>query len=166
MVIKNIYLKYIFIILIILQLAAERNKCNIRFIETTAVDWINRGITTLAMADEEIRRMAICDKAWLIVQSAFGIEKRMPSKKEQEYAMLWVNDWKLSPELLRCAYDECVNAKSKFSFAYTAKILEGWHNKGYSKPEDIEDNKPKSKENNNFAAYDLNLFEKMLNSKD
>ena len=42
------------LILIILQLACDKNKCNIRFIESVAVDWVNRGITTLALADEEM----------------------------------------------------------------------------------------------------------------
>ena len=154
------------LILIILQLAVDRNKCNLRFIESTATDWIKRGITTLALADEEIRRMAVSDKAWQIVQSAFGMERRMPSKKEQELAVLWINEWQLSPELLRAAYDTCVNAKSKFSVAYTAKILESWHNKGYKTPDDIEDDRPSNDEDNNFAAYDLDRFERMLNSKD
>lgn len=154
------------LILIILQLAVERNKCNLRFIESTATDWIKRGITTLALADEEIRRMAISDKAWQIVQVAFGMERRMPSKKEQELAVLWINEWQLSNELLRTAYDACVNAKSKLSISYIAKILENWHNKGYKTPDDIEDDRPSNDEANNFAAYDLDRFERMLNSKD
>ena len=60
------------------------------------------------------------------------------------------------------AYDECVNKKSKFSFPYVAKIIEVWHEKGYMKPEDIE----KAPKKNDFASYDMDLYEKMINSKD
>ncbi len=156
------------IILIILQLAADKGKLNIRFIESMAVDWVNRGVTTLALADEEIRREAIKDKSWLVVQSVFGLDRRKPSKLESEKAVLWINNWKISKEMLSLAYDKCVNAKSKFSFAYTSKIIETWHNKGFTKPEDVfaEDSKNENSKNDSFAAYDLDLFEQMLNSKD
>jgi len=157
------------LILIILQLACDKNKCNIRFIESVAVDWVNRGITTLALADEEIRREAMLDKAWLVVQSAFGLEKRKPSKNEAEKSLLWINEWNISKEMLALAYDTCVNTKSKFSFAYTAKIIESWHNKGFTTPEDVQKENEENFENsskNDFSVYDLNSFENMLKTKD
>ena len=64
--------------------------------------------------------------------------------------------------MLKLAYDTCVDSKSKFSFPYVAKIIENWHNNGYKTPNDIKDDKPK----NNTATYDIDLYEKMLNSKD
>lgn len=153
------------VILMIVQYAAAHGRANIRFIESTAVDWINRGIDSIAAADEELRCMAVGEKAWSIVAAAFGLERRKPSKKETELSVLWVDEWKLSRELLSAAYETCVDSKSKFSMPYVAKILESWHAKGYKTPADIEQ-KPKKKEENNYAAYDIDLFEKMLNTKD
>ena len=153
------------VILMIVQYAVAHGRANIRFIESTAVDWINRGIDSIAAADEELRRMAVGEKAWSIVAAAFGLERRKPSKKETELSVLWVDEWKLSRELLSAAYEACVDSKSKFSMPYVAKILESWHAKGYKTPADIEQ-KPKKKEENNYAAYDIDLFEKMLNTKD
>ena len=154
------------LILLIIQMAADKGKCNIRFIESTAVDWIKNGITTLALADEEIRKSALRDKAWDIVVSAFGIEKRMPSKKESELAYKWIEEWKFSKEMLRAAYEACVDSKSKFSIPYIAKILESWHAKGYTNPESIPARLSSNEKSSKSAAYDLDLFEKMLNSKD
>lgn len=153
------------LILMIVQYAAAHNKANIRFIESTAVDWINKGIDTVADADAELNRMAMGDQAWKIVSSAFGLERRKPSKKETEFSLLWVNDWKMSKEMLEAAYEECVNAKSKFSFPYTAKIIESWHEKGFKTPKDIQKSK-QDVEKEGYAAYDIDLFEKMLNTKD
>ena len=153
------------LILMIVQYAAAHNKANIRFIESTAVDWINKGIADVAAADIELNLLAMGEQAWKIVSSAFGLERRKPSKKETDLSLLWVNDWKMSKQMLERAYEECVNTKSKFSFAYTAKIIESWHEKGYKTPEDIE-KKEKVDEKNGFAAYDIDLFEKMLNTKD
>ena len=153
------------LILLIIQYAVAHNKANIRFIESTAVDWVKKGIDDIESAEEELKRMAMSEQAWGIVSSAFGLEKRKPSQKETELSYLWLNVWGFSKDMLERAYEECVNAKSKFSFAYTAKILENWYKKGYKNPLDIEEKKPQAEENN-FAAYDLDLFEKMLNSKD
>jgi DnaD/phage-associated family protein len=153
------------LILLIVQYAVAHNKANIRFIESTAVEWVKKGISDIESAEEELKRMAMSEQAWGIVSSAFGLEKRKPSQKESELSYMWLNEWEFSKEMLERAYEESVNAKSKFSLAYTAKILENWHKKGYKKPEDIEEKKPQTEENN-FAAYDLDLFEKMLNSKD
>ncbi len=154
------------LILLIIQYAVAHNKANIRFIESTAVDWIDKGIDNITDADEELRRMAMGEQAWGIVSAAFGLERRKPSKKETEYSFKWVEEWKLSREMLTAAYERCVNAKSKFSFPYIAKILENWHKNGYSKPSDIEEKPKDQKSDNDIAAYDLDLFEKMISSKD
>ena len=153
------------LILMIVQYAAAHNRANIRFIESTAVDWINKGIDTVAAADAELNNMAVCEQAWRIVSAAFGLERRKPSKKETELSVMWINDWKMSREMLNAAYEECVNTKSKFSFPYTAKIIDSWHEKGYKTPEDIMADK-KAEEKEDFAAYNIDLFEKMLNAKD
>lgn len=152
------------LILLIVQYAAQHGKANIRFIESVAVDWINKGIDNMTDADEELRRMAIGEQAWRVVSSAFGIEKRKPSKKETEASVLWVDEWGISREMLTAAYEACVDAKSKFSFAYASKIIESWHQKGYKTPADIE--KKATEEKKSSGAYNLDLFEEMLNSKD
>ena len=88
------------LILLIVQYAVSHNKANIRFIESTAVDWVNKGIDNISLADEELRKMALREQAWSIVCSAFGIERRKPSQKESELSALWIDEWKLTKETL------------------------------------------------------------------
>ncbi len=154
------------LILLIIQHAVAHKKANIRFIESTAARWVDKGIDNITAADEELRLMALGEQAWGIVSSAFGIERRKPSQKETDYSILWTQKWNLSREMLIAAYDECVNQKSKFIFSYVIKVLENWHSKGYTKPEDIEKKPKESNDSNDIAAYDLDLFEKMISSKD
>ncbi len=151
------------LILLIIQYAVEHKKANIRFIESVAVDWVNKGIDNITDADEELKRMAKGEQSWSVVSSCFGLEHRKPSTKETELAMKWLEEWGFSKTMLEAAYEECVNNKSKFSMQYTAKILESWHEKGYKTPEDIEE---KPKKDNSNSSYDLDLYERMLNSKD
>ncbi len=156
------------VILMLLQYAVENNKCNIGFIEKTAIKWLNSGVETVADAENEIAQSVKNRLAWSVVETAFGIEKRRPSEKEYEYSRLWVEQWKMSPDMLKLAYDACVDSKAKVSFPYISKILEGWHTKGYKKPDEI---KSKAKENEkkgkqDYAKYNLDAFEKSLNSDD
>ena len=151
------------LILLIIQYAVEHKKANIRFIESVAVDWVNKGIDNITDADEELKRMAKGEQRWSVVSCCCGLERRKPSTKETELAIKWLEEWGFSKTMLEAAYEECVNNKSKFSMQYTAKILESWHEKGYKTPEDIEE---KPKKDNSNSSYDLDLYERMLNSKD
>ncbi len=152
------------LILMIVQYAAAHGKARIGFIESTATDWVNRGISTIAAADKELNQMAMSEQAWGIVCSAFGLEKRKASKNELKLSLMWVDDWKMSREMLTAAYNACVDSISKFDMKYVSKILENWHEKGYKTPDDIEEKKNSGGEKESFAAYDIDLFEKMLNS--
>lgn len=153
------------VIILVLQYAIAKDRPKISFVESLAVDLANKGIDNIADADRELHKLDLADKAWQTVSAIFGLERRKPSKKESETAVMWLVDWKISKEMLSLAYDECVNKKSKFVFSYVAKIVENWHNEGYTKPEDIKAQE-KPKESEDFASYDMDLYEKMLNSKD
>ncbi len=154
------------LILMIVQYAAAHGKARIGFIESTAIDWVDRGISTIAAADKELNQMAMSEQAWGIVSSAFGLEKRKASKNELKLSLMWVDEWKISREMLTAAYNACVDGISKFDMKYVSKIIENWHEKGYKTPDDIEEKKKSDTKKRSFAAYDLDLFEKMLNSDD
>ena len=152
------------ILFLILNHAKNVNKLRISFIQSMAVEWLNKGIDTLEAADEELRALASSDLAWAAVRSAFGLPPRKPTKKENEFSNVWVNDWKMSKEMLEAAYDVCVDAKGEVIFAYINTVLDNWHKSGYKTPSDIK--KEVKEDKIQKSAYDLDLFEKMLNSKE
>lgn len=154
------------VILLLLQYAKSEDKCNITFIKNTASRWLNAGVETVIDAENFIADTAKQKLAWNVVQKLFGIEKRNPSSKELELCNLWINEWKFGTDMLKSAYDVCVDTKSKFSMPYVAKILENWHSSGFKTPADTEQKKAKSKSDGktDYAGYDLDLFEKMLNT--
>ena len=159
------------VILLVIQYAVSKEKTSIRFIEKVAMDLIEKGIENVADAAEEFQQKDMEDKCWLAVCSIFGIKRRKPSEKELASSVKWLNVWKISKEMLRLAYDACVDRKSEFSFSYVSKILENWHQEGYNTPEDVKAAATAKKESgkndgDDYVTYDLNLFEKMLNSKD
>ncbi|MCQ2451431.1 MAG: DnaD domain protein [Clostridia bacterium] len=157
------------VILYLLQYAFNESKLNIRFIEKTAVSWVNEGVETITDAERIVVKQINSSLAWKRCEKCFGIEHRKPSEKELNTCLLWFDEWKLQDEVLVLAYNVCVDTKSKFIFSYCAKILENWHKEGLSDTEDIKaylDKNNKKQETNNYAGYDIDLFEKMLNSDD
>lgn len=156
------------VILMLLRLAKNQDKVNTRFIESTAIDWIDSGVETIADAEAKMSEALLYDQCWKLVCAAFGIQKRKPSKKESQLAYRWVNEWKYDRAILTKAYEICVNTTSDFSIPYIKSILEKWHKSGVKKVEDIkEDEKQETKrKKNDFAAYDKNLIDQILSLED
>lgn len=156
------------VILMLLSLAAQQGSITKTFIESTAIQWINDGVSTIEDAEEKTREALLYDQSFKLVCSAFGISKRKPGKKESEYAFKWVNEWKLSKELLSAAYEICVDATGKYSIDYINTILEKWHKNGVKTLEDVEkaSSKEPTKKKNDFDAYDKDLIKRIINSED
>ncbi|MBQ8202935.1 MAG: DnaD domain protein [Clostridia bacterium] len=158
------------VLLLLIEYAASENSKNITFIEKTALKWKQRGVETVLDAEKQIAEEATKKLAVAVVQKAFGIERRKPSEKELSLCNIWINDWGISTELLVGAYNICIDKNAKLSFPYIHKILESWHKKGYKTAADIEKGeqvkKAQKEDKKGFAAYDLDAFERMLNSDD
>lgn len=149
------------IILMLLEFAGKQNKLNIGFIERTAISWINNGIDTVQAAEAHIVTTQQSHAAWRMVESVMGIEHRSPSEKELKLAHTWVNEWGYSRELLRAAYEKCVDTTSKFSIPYIKKILDSWHKSGVRTVDDLADpgQKPAAVTG---SSYDLALEEQIM----
>ena len=154
------------VILLLLQYAAQSGKCNTSFIKSTAVNWLKNGVETVADAERIISQQTKSDLAWGVVRKTFGIERRKPSEKELELSNLWINEWQIDRDLLKAAYDACVDSKAKLSMPYVAKIVETWRKDSIKTTKDLA-NRSKPATNTtkkDYAGYDLDLFEKMLNN--
>ncbi len=125
------------LLLMIISYAVSEGRATIGFIERTAVEWVNDGVSDVVTAENRLVEMRRKNSSWHIVQTAFGIEKRQPSASELETADKWVTEWGYDREILRAAYDSCVDSTSKFSFPYIKKILAEWHKCGVKTIDDV-----------------------------
>lgn len=95
-----------------------------------------------------------------------SIEHRRPSAKEQQAADRWVNEWGFSQEMLRAAYDQCVDATTKISIPYINKILEKWYKSGVKTLDDLANEAAAKKE---AAApqksYDIDEIERKISEQ-
>ena len=154
------------LILMLLEYASNENRLNIGFIERTAIEWLNNGVEDISSAERYITETYEKRTAWKIVETTFGIDSRRPSEKELSLSYLWVKEWGFSREILKLAYDKCIDAKSKLIMSYIGKILEGWHKNGYKTLEDIkkgEENPQNAGINHSYSTTSIEEYEKIIN---
>ncbi len=162
------------VIIMIIQYAAGNGKCNMGYIEKMAISWAKEGVTTHERAEEKVRLLDERKEYWSRVCRLFGIDKRPPSAYETEAVMRWLQDWHFDDDMLREAYNRCVDSTGKLKFQYINKILERWHKEGiYTVGAAIADangkktisaaaggaRKPAAEQQE--RSYDLDEFEKM-----
>lgn len=116
------------VILMLIQYCISIGKSNMRSVEKIGIGWADDGIYTLEAADNKIRQIKQSGKNFSIVSSAFGLSNvGSPTKKQLEYGDKWVGEWKFSPEMLREAYERCVDTKGVMNYKYIDGILKRWH---------------------------------------
>lgn len=108
----------------------EIGKPSIAYIETTGIGWINEELNTVELVMEKIARLRAARSAWTHLRLVLDIPERAPTKKEQEYSSVWINEWHMPDELILLAYERCVDKKGKLSTSYMNGILSNWHKNG------------------------------------
>lgn len=143
-------------------------KGNMRAIERMGINWASEGIFTLADAEAKIMKMSQSNNAWERVSKVFGLKNvGSPTKTQLELSDCWVNEWKFSDDMLREAYERCVNLKGEFNIKYINGILSKWFSSSIFNLDDLathdaqapKKNKKQEKEEVRDASYDIATFE-------
>lgn len=159
------------LILMVIEYAVQAGRCNISYIERVARDWVESGVESIADAEKRIVELNNARSAWNIMRSAFGLDSRAPSEAESKLAKQCVLEWKMSRELLKMAYDICVDSIGRYKASYIKTVLTAWHKKGIRTPEELKaaeqetgEKQPKQNKKNGqyYAAYDMSLMDKII----
>jgi len=112
---------------------------NMRYIESVALDWSDKGIRSVEDAKYET---GTGRKEYYDVLKAFGLSGRNPVKAEIDYIRRWRDEYGFSSELIIEAVNRTMSAISKPSFQYADSILQRWKARNVSKMSDVaEDDK-------------------------
>ena len=77
--------------------------------------------------------------------------------------------YKFKKEIIKLAYDKCVDANGKFSFPYIHKILETWHKENVKSVDDVRklsENKNQGAKEVRKTSYDIEKIKKKVNDFD
>lgn len=158
------------VILMLMEHCVQIEKGNMRYIEKTGIQWASDGVTTISLAEEKIKRYSESSVAWNIVSAVFGLHlSGTPTKKQLEFSDQWINVWKFTEDMLRLAYEKCVDIKGQMSLSYINGILRRWYEQGYRNPEEVMNadkiksaskRKQSSAYDTDTASYDIDEYEK------
>lgn len=156
------------VIFMLIHYCASIDKGNIRTIENIGIQWANDGVYSLEAADNKIKQIQKTTANFSIVSKAFGLKNvGSPTKKQLEYGDKWIGEWKFSPEMLREAYERCVDTKGTMNLRYIDGILKRWNASNLHTLDELHKyeklaSKPSQKQS---SSYDINELDK-FNSLD
>lgn len=148
------------VIIMLIQYCISIDKGNMRAIEKIGIAWADEGIDTLEAADNKIRKVKQMNKNFSVVSSAFGLKNAgSPTKKQLEYSEKWVGEWKFSPEMIREAYERCVDSKGAMKFSYIDGILKRWNSNGIKNKKELKAFESSQNKNNSARKTSYNIDE-------
>ncbi len=155
----------------LLHYAQEVGKTSTAYIDSVARDWAESNVFSLEAAETKLQDLSQRRLAWNKVASAAGLPKRSPTKKEEEAARRWVQDWGFTQDMLTAAYERCADNTGKFSAAYMDRVLESWHTAGVlnlealaayeEKKKSPPQAKGKAQKASSEKSYDIDELERM-----
>ncbi len=152
-------------VVLIAAYAVSLGKPSMRYVEVTALNWADEGITDPWEVDAHIQKLQKQRKTADRVQALLGLARPL-NNTQAEMVHKWVQEWGFSDEMLRRAQAETEAKAKKFSLAYMDKILEHWFMDGIARPEQIEkpqhEKKTPAATNPEESSLDMEGFEEQL----
>lgn len=152
------------VILMAIQYAVELGKTSIRYIETICISWYEQGIITHTLAEEHLKRAAESRQQIQQVKQIFGISGRSLIASEEKMILTWLSEYKADLAMIELAFERTIKNTGKVAFAYTNKILQSWHKKGYHSMEEIQSNEPGSTRQSpkKESSLDIDLLDRLM----
>lgn len=151
------------VILMLIQYAVSINKNNMRYIEKLGLNWADKEIDSIKRAEEEIKSLDETMKSWKTLVSIMGVDYHSPTANEKRFAARWINEWKFSSDMIREAYERCVDNTGKVRLSYINKILDSWNKNGVRNIEEAQLEKKKKtagkKKPEKSVSYDIEEYE-------
>lgn len=125
------------IIVMAVEYCVSIDKANLRFIEKTAYSWVDSGFDTHQKVESHITSLVTQKNNESLIKSAFGIWDHSLTSKQKEFISLWLEDLKFSIEMVKLAYEKCVDNTGRLSFPYINKVLLKWRECSLNSPDDV-----------------------------
>lgn len=146
-------------VIIMLLSYGMTNQKGMRQIEAMGAQWAKDGITTVEQADERIKEMEESKEAYHKIQSILGLKFRKASKAEETLYNCWLNEWNFNEEVIKEAYDICVDNKGEYIPKYVNTILKNWHDSGISTAEQARNSRRKpAGQGSGTGSYDRGQY--------
>ncbi|MBP5231091.1 MAG: DnaD domain protein, partial [Clostridia bacterium] len=110
----------------------------LRKLQAMAVQFTDEGIQAPQQLHEKLRRIELANSMEGEIRKLFGIGTRSFTKREIEMIARWEADYHFGKDMIRKAYELCVDSCGSASLAYTDAILKRWSEEGIRTPEAVD----------------------------
>lgn len=143
------------VIMLAIEHCASEDKTSLRYVEKLLIDFADREINTYQKAEDYIIRRKNYLSFEGKMRTMMGLGQRSLTSKEKSMLTQW-QEWEMSEELIRLAYEKTVEKTGHVSMSYMHKILDSWHTAGFKTTADVERGDKKPTEGG--STYDLDDF--------
>ncbi len=118
------------------ELCLEIGKMNRRYMQAVAVNWYQKGVTTV----EQAKLLSSQYNAkYYPVLKRLNITDRPPTKSEKDYINTWYDTFAFGMDIINEACDRAMEARPRTAnFKFVHSILENWHKQNVRRLSDIE----------------------------
>lgn len=157
----------------LVEYSVSKNKRSLRYMETVALEWHKKGITTVEEAKLDSKPFA---KECYQVLKALGINNHDPLPTEVTYVNRWMKEYGFSIDIILEACNRTIMQIHKPKFEYVDGILKAWKNAGVRHLADVDKltvehknraaNKPQPKNDKPFTTRFHNFEQHTYDSKE
>lgn len=123
--------------MMLLEFCHSIGKTSFHYVHKTAIAWAEEDINTIELADSRIKEIASQSDVFAKLRREMEFNSTF-SKKQKEFILKWTNEMSFSVEMIMMAYQITLDSTGKLTFQYMNKILENWFAKGFTVPEQVE----------------------------
>lgn len=146
------------VIIVMIEYYASKGKTTMKYIEKEAGKWSSSGIDSVAKATQYIKKREDFLSYAGRVRTLMGINERRLTTRELDFINKWQNEFCMSLDMIKTAYEKTVNQTGRASFAYMNKILESWAKENCKTPEGV--TKTKHNTCKKDSRYDFEALQK------
>lgn len=122
------------LILHLYEYCISLGKTSTSYIQTVAIAWAEKKVTTPAQAQEASTEY---NTSYTAISKAFALGRAL-AMIEKQYVDRWQNNWKMDLSVILEACNRTMLKIQKADFKYTEGILDNWHKAGIHTLQDVE----------------------------
>lgn len=148
------------VITVLIEYYVSKGKRSMKYIEKEVGKWAAAGIDTIDKAKAYIEKREAFLSYANRVRTHLGIHERRLSTRELSYINTWQNEFSMSLEMVKTAFELTVNQTGKLSFAYMNKIMESWAKNNICKVDEVQKKKQPAPSAAKPARYNFEELER------
>lgn len=147
--------------MMLLEFCHSIGKTSFHYVHKTAISWAEEDINTVELADSRIKETRLQSDIFAKLRREMEFSSTF-SKKQKDLILKWTGEMNFSVEMIMIAYQITLDNTGKLAFQYMNKILENWYSKGFTTPEQVENERltmAQEKKQISESSFDLDDVE-------